>query len=93
MLCYRCVNPCKTGIIHVKGKGKVFPYSLSSVGPGADSNVHALNPQVTLYAIAGGRQPLFTYKFAVTVTKLYYLVTEAYRCEQLAQSCYAALPQ
>jgi len=26
-------------------------------------------------------------------TKLYCLVTEAHRCEQLAQGCYAALPQ
>jgi len=25
-------------------------------------------------------------------TKLYCLVTEAHRCEQLAQGCYAALP-
>jgi len=26
-------------------------------------------------------------------TKLYCLVTEAHRCEQLAQGCYAALPR
>ena len=31
----------------VKGKGKVFPYSLPSVGPGADPGVQAVNPQVT----------------------------------------------
>jgi len=29
------------------GKGKVFPYSLPSVGPGADSGVQAVSPQVT----------------------------------------------
>jgi len=28
-------------------KGKVFPYSLPSVGPGADPGVQAVNPQVT----------------------------------------------
>jgi len=35
---------------HVKGKGKkgkVFPYSLPSVGPGADPGVQAVSPQVT----------------------------------------------
>ena len=30
-----------------KVKGKVFPYSLPSVGPGADPGVHAVSPQVT----------------------------------------------
>ena len=29
------------------GKGKVFPYSLPSVGPGADPGVQAVSPQVT----------------------------------------------
>jgi len=33
--------------IYVKGKGKVFPYSLPSVGPGADPGVQAVSPQVT----------------------------------------------
>jgi len=28
------------------GKGKVFPYSLPSVGPGADPGVQAVSPQV-----------------------------------------------
>ena len=28
-------------------KGKVFPYSLLSVGPGADPGVQAVSPQVT----------------------------------------------
>ena len=36
-------NPC-TGL---KGKGKVFPYSLPSVGPGVDPGVQAVSPQVT----------------------------------------------
>jgi len=31
----------------VVGKGKVFPYSLPSVGPGADPGVQAVSPQVT----------------------------------------------
>ena len=30
-----------------KVKGKVFPYSLPSVGPGADLGVQAVSPQVT----------------------------------------------
>jgi len=30
-----------------KGKGKIFPYSLPSVGPGADPGVQAVSPQVT----------------------------------------------
>ena len=30
-----------------KAKGKVFPYSLPSVGPGADPGVQAVSPQVT----------------------------------------------
>ena len=28
-------------------KGEVFPYSLPSVGPGADPGVQAVSPQVT----------------------------------------------
>ena len=31
----------------VRVKGKVFPYSLPSVGPGADPGVQAVSPQVT----------------------------------------------
>jgi len=31
----------------MKVKGKVFPYSLPSVGPGADLGVQAVSPQVT----------------------------------------------
>ena len=34
-------------ISKLKVKGKVFPYSLLSVGPGADSGVQAVSPQVT----------------------------------------------
>ena len=47
-------NFAKTGsdqlhrfIVLRKGKGKVFPYSLPSVGPGADPGVQAVSPQVT----------------------------------------------
>jgi len=36
----------RPGVIHVK-KGKVFPYSFPSVGPGADPGVQAVSPQVT----------------------------------------------
>jgi len=31
----------------IKNKDKVFPYSLPSVGPGADPGVQAVSPQVT----------------------------------------------
>ena len=31
----------------IKVKGKVFPYSLPSVGPGAEPGVQAVSPQVT----------------------------------------------
>jgi len=80
----------------VKGKG--FPYSTLSVGPGADPGVQAVSHP------PGGRLPLLSARPAVTSpsaehhhplagTKLYCLVTEAHRCKQLAQGCYAALPQ
>jgi len=59
------------------------------------------NPQVTISHAPGGRLPLLSTMPAVTFpaaehrcplasTKLFYLVTEAQRCEQLAQGCYAA---
>ena len=32
---------------HLGKKSKVFPYSLPSVGPGADPGVQAVSPQVT----------------------------------------------
>ena len=34
-------------LFELKVKGKVFPYSLPSVGPGADPGVQAVSPQVT----------------------------------------------
>jgi len=34
-------------LYYKKVKGKVFPYSLLSVGPGADPGVQAVSPQVT----------------------------------------------
>jgi len=85
----------------VKGKGRGFPYSLPSVGPGADPGVQAVSPQVTISHPPGGRLPLLFTRPAVTYpaaehhrslagTKLYCLVTEAHRCEHLAQWYYAA---
>ena len=85
-------------------KVKAFPYSTPSVGPGADPGVQAVSPQVTVSHQPGGRLPLLSTRPAVTFsaaehhrplagTKLYCLVTEAHRCEQLAQGCYAALPR
>jgi len=59
------------------------------------------SPQVTISHPPGGRLPLLSAWPAVTFpaaehhrplagTKLYCLVREAHRCEQLAQGCYAA---
>ena len=83
-----------------KGNGKVFPYSLASIGPRADTGVHTVGLQVTLSHSPGSRLPLLSARPAVTFaakerhcpsfgTKLYCLVTEVHMCEQLAQDCYA----
>ena len=47
-------------------KDKVLPYSLPSVGPGADPGVQAVNPQVTISHPPGGRLPLLSARPAVT---------------------------
>ena len=76
-------------------KVKALPYSISSIGPGADPGVQAVSPQLTVSHPPGGRLPLLSARPAVTSaaaehhrhlagTKLYCLVTEAHRCEQLA---------
>jgi len=76
-------------------KGKGFPYSTPSVGPGADPGVQAVSLQVTVCHPPGGRLPLLPARPAVTSpaaehhrplagTKLYCLVREAHRCKQLA---------
>ena len=50
----------------VKVKVKAFPYSIPSVGPGADPGVQAVNPQVTVSHPPGGRLPLLSARPAVT---------------------------
>jgi len=84
-------------------KGKGFPYSLPSVGPGTDPGVQAVSQQVTISNPPGGRlqlsaRPAVTFPAAkhyrfLTGTKLYCLATEEHRREQLAQGCYVALPR
>jgi len=80
----------------LKSKGKVLPYSLPSVGQGADPGLQAVSPQATLSNPPGSRLPLLSARPAVTFpaeerhrpstsSKLYCLVTEAYICEQLAK--------
>jgi len=75
-----------------KVKVKTFPYSIPSVGPGADPDVQAVSPQVTVSHPPGGRLPLLSARPAVTSsaseyhrplagTKLYCLMTEALGCE------------
>jgi len=49
-----------------KGKGKGFPYSIPSVGLGADPGVQAVSPQVTISDPPGGRVPLLSARPAVT---------------------------
>jgi len=88
-----CASVCV--MCRVKGKGKGFPYSTPSVGPGADPGVQAVSLQVTVSHPPGGRLPLLSTRPAVTSpaaehhrplagTKLYCLVTEAHRGKQLA---------
>jgi len=85
----------------VKGKGKGFPNSLPSVGPRADPGVQAVSPQVTTNHPPCGRLPLMSARPAVTFpaakhhhpwagTKLYCIMRETHRWQQLAQGCYAA---
>ena len=82
----------------------MLPVLIPSVGPGADPGVQAVSLQVTVSHPPGVRLPLLSARPAVTFpaaehhrplagTKLYCLVTEAHRCKQLAQVCYAALPR
>jgi len=52
--------------MHVKGKGKGFPYSIPSIEPGADPSVQAVSPQVTVSHPPGGRLPLLSARPAVT---------------------------
>jgi len=95
--CHGNYYHCTIGTVtanHTK-KGKGFPYSIPSVGPGADPGVQAVSLQVTVSHPPGGRLPLLSARPAVTSpaaehhcplagTKLYCLVTEAHRCKQLA---------
>ena len=72
-------RPCITIMIHAHvtftkcnvkvKKGKVFPYSLPSVGPGADPGVQAVSPQVTWSEsrhLLSSSLPLFSAGPAVT---------------------------
>jgi len=80
---------------------RIGPYLLPSVEPRADPGVQAVSQQVTTSHPPSSRLPLLFTKPAVTFpaaehyhpmadTKVYCLVKEARRCEQLAQGCYAA---
>jgi len=41
------IPSCGWSTVNNKGKGKGFPHSIPSVGPGADPGVQAVSPQVT----------------------------------------------
>jgi len=74
-------------------KGKVLPYLLPSIGPGYDPGIQAVNSRLPLLStMLAVTFPAEERRHPSTGTKLYCLVTEARRCEQLAQGCYAALP-
>ena len=64
-----------------KGKGKGFPYSTPSIGPGADPGVQAVSLQVTVSHPPGGRLPLLSARPAVTspATELINVLTGNYR--------------
>jgi len=56
-------------VVELKSKGKVFQYSLPSVGPGADPAVQAVSPQVTWSKSRhrpGSRLPLLSVRPVVT---------------------------
>ena len=55
---------CLIALKKVKGKG--FPYSLPSVGPGADTGVQTVSPQVNISHPPGGRLSLLSDRPAVT---------------------------
>jgi len=50
----------------VKVKVKAYPYLIPSVGPGADTGVQAVSPQVTVSHPPAGRLPLLSTRPAVT---------------------------
>jgi len=86
-------SPPLSFLLLLKGKG--FPYALPSVGPRADPSLQIVSRQVTISHPPGSKLPLLFTRPAVTFpaeehrrplagTKLYCLVTEAHRCEQLA---------
>jgi len=62
-----CCRPLQVrSFVQLLGSKKGFPYSLSSVGPGADPGVQAVSPQVTIGHPPGGRLPLLSARPAVT---------------------------
>jgi len=87
--CFMQLEPCsRNHALSLSRVCIVCVYSTPSVGPGADPDVQAVSPQVTVSHPPGGRLPLLSARPAVTSqaaehhrplagTKLYCLVTEA----------------
>jgi len=50
----------RTVLQMVAQKGKGYPYSIPSVGPGVDPGVQAVSPQMTVSHPPGGRLPLLS---------------------------------
>jgi len=60
------VGPDSQSFVCTKVKLKVYPYSLPSVGPGADPGVQAVSPQVTISHPPVGKLSLLSARPAVT---------------------------
>jgi len=64
---YNLITKWPTGHLQCYNKkGKGFPYSLTSVGPGSDPSVQAVSPQVTISHPPGGRLLLLSARPAAT---------------------------
>jgi len=57
-------------------KGKVLPYSLPSVGPGADPDVQAVGPQVTFLSLPAAipARPAVTFLLKILPLSYYYYI-------------------
>ena len=67
-----------------------FPYSLPSIGPGADASVQAVSPQVTISHPPRPAGYLPSRKASPSPGWYQVIILLGDRCEPLAQGCYAA---
>jgi len=98
-----CVHCYCCHIVGIRQKGKILLHSLPRLGPELIPMYRqSASRRLFKSSRAVYRLPLLSARAAFTFpaekrhrpstsTELYCLVTEAYKCEQLAQGCYAAL--